>query len=96
MNDIQKVIAFLNDEIEWLTEQKTNTDTIMGEVYRVIDGDERVRCMTTAISAMQELQQYREKIREIDRLYLEKCQEVNDLSEKLRKLKEGKSDIQEP
>lgn len=38
-----------------------------------------------AISAMQELQQYRElgltlnQIRQIDKLYLEKCQEVNAL-----------------
>lgn len=33
----------------------------------MIDGDERVRCMATAISAMQELQQYRERIGQLKR-----------------------------
>ena len=53
MDDIQKVIDFINDEIAWLTEQKDSTDTIMGEVYKEIDGDERIQIMRNAISAMQ-------------------------------------------
>ena len=57
MDDIQKVIDFINDEIAWLTEQKDSTDTIMGEVYKEIDGDERIQIMRNAISAMQELEQ---------------------------------------
>lgn len=59
MDDIKKVIDFINDEIAWLTEQKDSTDTIMGEVYKEIDGDERIQIMRNAISAMQELEQYR-------------------------------------
>ena len=59
MDDIQKAIAFFNDEMEWLIEMKTATDTILREVYKEINGDERIRCTMTAISAMLELQQYR-------------------------------------
>lgn len=59
MDDIQSVIAFLEDEVSWLTEQKMDTDTILGEVYKEIDGDKRVQIMQAAISAMQELEQYR-------------------------------------
>lgn len=59
MDDIQRAIEFLQDEIAWLEEQKNSKDTVFVEVYKEIKGDERKRFMETAISAMQELQTYR-------------------------------------
>ena len=59
MDEIQSVITFLENEVSWLAEQKQDTDTILGEVYKEIDGDKRVQIMQAAIFALQELEQYR-------------------------------------
>lgn len=77
MNGIERVIEQFQKEIETLNKMPVN-------VNKLDDVIKAVKARETAIFAMRELQQYRqigtlEHVQEFDTLYLEKCQEVNEL-----------------
>ena len=56
-----EIIDFLEDEINGLKEQKYgNLGEIATEVFKEINGDERIKVFRMAITALKEIQQYRE------------------------------------
>lgn len=55
-----EIIDFLEDEINGLKEQKYgDLGEIAAEVFKEINGDERIKVFRMAISALKEVQQYR-------------------------------------
>ena len=56
-----EIIDFLEDEINGLEEQKNgDMGEIAAEVFKEINGDERIKVFRTAITVLKEIQQYRE------------------------------------
>lgn len=56
-----EIIDFLEDEINGLKEQKYGElGEIAAKVFKEINGDERIKVFRVAISALEEIQQYRE------------------------------------
>lgn len=57
----EEAIEYLQDDINGLKEQKYgNMGEIAAEVFREINGDERIKVLNAAIEALKEVQQYRE------------------------------------
>ena len=55
-----EIIDFLEDEINGLEEQKNgDMGEIAAEVFKEINGDERIKVFRTAITVLKEIQQYR-------------------------------------
>lgn len=95
MDDIQRA-KLIESHIE---ECKHRISVINSFMETNSDADEDNCCenilrLKTAITALRELQQYRQigltpkQISEVDALYLEKCQEINALKEKLNHYEE--------
>lgn len=56
-----EIIDFLEDEINGLKEQKYgDVGEIAAEVFKEINGDGRIKVFSAAITALEEIQQYRE------------------------------------
>lgn len=56
-----EIIDFLEDEINGLEEQKNgDMGEIAAEVFKEINGDERIKVFRTTITVLKEIQQYRE------------------------------------